>query len=799
MAKKIALLILITLIGILLFITGCTKKFVETPISGPSITQTPAVIPASSPALNTDQTATPSPSISFTQTPTVNIITSPPTPIPEPTSTPLPSTESLNKNTNDLKNFLLVAAHPFNAFDQLKARWSEIFSVYHIQFVDRATALNDVNYSNELDNNNIKIIHDNSALAASYFTQNPGEFAKDWSFQHQYYDLLADSERWKDLQGKIQTDPYKSNGGQDIFGSLIYMDAGVRVRMSLNSPYWLDYQKASIKYALDHGIDAIDIDSPQITPLTVGITGDFNDWSLRAFDVYLQEHYDTSVLSSWGIRNPLDFNYKEYLLSHYVNSSVQKRLSDGQIFFNTSPLDKPFKDPIVREWTKFSYRSLLDFHEELNAYTKEYGNKAGKTSIPYFGNLYLGHPSDPLSIANPSVVLGQAMDIIQIESLSAVPPQRLTTIYKLGLAMGGYEKPVWGLHQPYYGYAFEPRLPSGANLNYEKLLSLYVAETYAAGAIPEMDLGGWPGGTMTPRGLFVTGDGEPLEGLKKYFDFVFQHRDLFIDTQPRNEVALLYSIPTFMWYDQQFWGIYYSDQRAAFTGFARAMEEAQIPYDVQILGYPGIWDDARALKSLDKYKVIVLPLVDCISDSQLKAVAQFVRSGGKLIVVGDSKSVAIRNEDYVISQQPGLTGIINDPGKGTVEFVPLAAVSKYYQNEIVNSSHDSIDLQSILSAFKNSKQVIMDSLLSVGVNVFQQDSRTIVHLVNYDYNVSSDQIVAKSNLNFKIRLQNPDKIVRIELLSPDTEGVLDLQFTVNGDYISFNVPDLKFWDIVVIK
>ena len=60
---------------------------------------------------------------------------------------------------------------------------------------------------------------------------------------------------------------------------------------------------------------------------------------------------------------------------------------------------------------------------------------------------------------NQSVLLGRSVDIIQLETIPPTPPkERAMTTYKIGWAMGDYEKPVWSLHQPFYGYDFEPPL-----------------------------------------------------------------------------------------------------------------------------------------------------------------------------------------------------------------------------------------------------------------------------------------------------------------------------------------------------
>lgn len=666
----------------------------------------------------------------------------------------------LLNTSDDLSKILFVNVHPFERFHRNMDKWGDVFKAYHTQFLDRGTGFNDIDYTRGVDGENISLAHSLNVYVASYTEQNPQENEQyGASFRDTYYALLPASDRWTDAHGTPQDDPYASSGGRDINGSLLVTYDGY-VMMSTCSPFWTDYHKKSIEYFLDSGIDAIDNDCCAVVPSAIFSTGDFSDWYLKAFNQYLGQKYDAQILRSWGIADPLTFDFKGYLLRSYVSTATANN-DDGHPFFITDPLDKPLRDPIVRAWVKFSYRTLIDFHQELSAHAKEYGQKAGKPYVPYFGNLYLGHPSVQLSQANPSVILGQVMDIVQIESEPAVPPLRLTTIYKVGLAMGGYRKPVWGLHAPYYGYNYEPKLPLSADRSYVGLLELYVAEVYAAGAVPEIDLGGWPG-MLSPYGLFVTEDGDTLQGVVRYLDFVSKHQDIFLGAKPSSEVALLYSIPTFMWHDQSLWGIGYDDQTAAFVGFARAMEESQIPYDVLIFGHPEFWDDAQALDSLSRYKTVVLPFVDCIDDAQVEAIKRFAETGGNLIAVG---AVPVYDEDYVLREELPLTQT-NVP-LGKLKFVPLSTLTEYYQNSISNAHYDTDNRNRIVSPFENARQVTTNASQDVGINIFNQGSRTIVHLVNYAYDAETDQIAPKKNISLKIRVLAADQLTHVESLSPD--------------------------------
>ncbi|MGA2797170.1 MAG: hypothetical protein ABSE63_06320 [Thermoguttaceae bacterium] len=331
---------------------------------------------------------------------------------------------------SDLKQCLSVAVHPFNDFAKHRSKWEEVFAAYHVQFLDRATGLNDVNYPAGVDKRTLEQTRGCQVRTGSYFTQSPGEFAANWGFKQLYYSKLHDDARWHDIRGVAGDDPYEIAAGRDLQGHILHTEGKVRTTMSLHCPDWVQYHKLSIEHVLEFGMDAIDIDSPQQVASYTGGPGDFSDWGIRAFQLHLRQAVTPEKAKSWGIADISKFDVKQYFLG------LQRT---GKASANA------LANPIIREWVLFNQLSEIDFHRQLKDHAAVCGAKLGKKFVPYYGNLHMGHPKNPLCIANPSVLLGQVVDVIQIESVPAVPPLRLTTLHKLGLAMGNYEKPVWSL------------------------------------------------------------------------------------------------------------------------------------------------------------------------------------------------------------------------------------------------------------------------------------------------------------------------------------------------------------------
>ena len=57
---------------------------------------------------------------------------------PAPASSTKTGVSSL-ASAEDLRKILFVAVHPFNDFEKHREKWGEVFSAYHIQWLDRST------------------------------------------------------------------------------------------------------------------------------------------------------------------------------------------------------------------------------------------------------------------------------------------------------------------------------------------------------------------------------------------------------------------------------------------------------------------------------------------------------------------------------------------------------------------------------------------------------------------------------------------------------------------------------------
>jgi len=452
----------------------------------------------------------------------------------------------------DLSSLLSVVVHPYGKAADVND-WGNVFAAYHSEFMDRAPAYNNAGFT--LTGYSLDWLAALGIPAASYFIENPASLPG-YGLQETYYRFLESDLKWKSADGTKSENAFENSAARTVDGQIMNTDDGTVIVMSESSPWWLSFQEESITWAQQLGLSAIDIDTMDRVPLRLG--SDFSDWAIQAFRAYLNEELSRATLSSWGIASVEQFDIRSYVRSTSANAALN--------------------DPIIKAFHVFEYIEHIDYFGALSDHAHNSGSN--DTGTPFFGNLWIGWPSDFLRCANPTVLLGQVVDLIQIEMQPVIPPSnRLTPSIKMARAMGQQEKPVWVLHMPFYGYSIEPDvLPSAPMTN---LLRLFLAESYSAGGVPEIGIGGWPG-VPNPRGTFTDQNGAPFDEIAHEMDFVMANSELFLDRAPRSDVALVYSVPSFLWADFALLGLQHNVERFTLSLCAKAMDQLHVQYDIVI-------------------------------------------------------------------------------------------------------------------------------------------------------------------------------------------------------------------------
>ena len=248
--------------------------------------------------------------------------------------------------------------------------------------------------------------------------------------------------------------------------------------------------------------------------------------------------------------------------------------------------------------------------------------------------------------------------------------------YKLGRACGNFTKPHWGIITlTGCGLAptgFQPGNTEGRPAQ-SMTATLAAAEAAANGAVAAQLYGD------------TLGKDACYPAVLQWASFVDGHRELFgPDRRKLADVAILYSIPTHMFLNDAGigpsgfnWpgrGLPLSD---VFSGLARVAEDHGLLYDVLLMDHPSVSTFRQLESQLERFRVVVLPVVLAMSDSDAITLASFVKGGGTLVAV-DWNQTAAFDENYTLrppssamsgSRSPILQSLVAQPGRGAVKFL----------------------------------------------------------------------------------------------------------------------------------
>ena len=288
----------------------------------------------------------------------------------------------------------------------------------------------------------------------------------------------------------------------------------------------------------------------------------------------------------------------------------------------------------------------------------------------------------------------------------------------------------------------------------------------------------------------------------RYMDFYKKNRDLYVGAKDAGNVAVLRSYAS----------ITYNHQRTQLSAILaeQALIEAHIPFDL-------VFDEHLA--NLSKYKTLVLPDSECLSDQQLEYIRAFVAKGGGLVAIGQA---GLYDEWRRVRVKPGLTGLVDgqrpardyeervgrtratgtpqrkDYEKGRVVWLPalnfpgeMPAPSPYFEihSQWWKRPSNAAEFESAVKWTARDEvtaEVSGPHFLVAHVTAQPAKRRMLVHLVNYNRQQASIPSVA-------VKLRVPAAVKEIKLISPDAAPA-----TITPGS-SFTVPEVKVYTIAVVS
>jgi len=294
---------------------------------------------------------------------------------------------------------------------------------------------------------------------------------------------------------------------------------------------------------------------------------------------------------------------------------------------------------------------------------------------------------------------------------------------------------------------------------------------------------------------------------RRYIQFFRDNFEHFRDVDNIADVAVLQSHASMGFNNDRPW------QSAML--FEQVLIQAKIPFDI-------VFDDN--LRDLSKYRVLVLADQECLSDVQLELIRRFVKQGGGLVATEHSSLYTewrqrrgdfglrdlLRVEappwhdggepDELLKTKP----VRNSAGGGRVVYLaevkpaiekpPGVSMTSEYWKLPVN-------WEELVSAVKwaagDTLSLEVSAPLTLVAELIRQKGRRelLLHLLNYQ----GASVPRVRDVHATLQIPAGGKVAGLTLLSPDGNSAVSPRYTVQGQRMSFTVPEIETYSVAVIK
>ena len=298
----------------------------------------------------------------------------------------------------------------------------------------------------------------------------------------------------------------------------------------------------------------------------------------------------------------------------------------------------------------------------------------------------------------------------------------------------------------------------------------------------------------------------------EYIDFYRQNRGMYDGSEDMANVGLLRAFASLTYNN--------ASVQLATVLVEQALIEGGVPFD--LVFDEGLWD-------LTKYKVLVLPDCECLSDAQIAALRTYVESGGALVVIGQA---GLYDEWRRVRVTPGLAGMVDDQedasgyqervdsraptagiatrrtvGRGRVAYLPAVVFDgtappqqPYFPIGIEfwkrpRNWRELVDL--VYWAAEDQVPIQLNAPRGVAINYTSQrlKQRTFIHVVNYDRTSA-----AKANeIVIGVRLPDNRHPRRVTAHAPGSKAAQAIDFEKSGSLIRLALPHVETYCIVAIE
>jgi hypothetical protein len=305
----------------------------------------------------------------------------------------------------------------------------------------------------------------------------------------------------------------------------------------------------------------------------------------------------------------------------------------------------------------------------------------------------------------------------------------------------------------------------------------------------------------------------PLSAVtRESLDFYVKNRDFYEGAEEASNVAVYRSYASLTYNNL--------DVQLCTVLVEQTLIQASVPFDL-------LFDDG--LSDLSKYKVLVLPNTECLSDEQIEILHGFVNRGGSLVVIGHA---GLYDEWRRVRVTPGLDGLVGHQvtaegyqekvvagaatvvassrkqiGRGRVAYLPALV----FDGPLPPSRMDFSILNEYWKLPKNWNEFLgmvrwgawdkipmtVEGSAGVVANCTVQASkrRTMVHLLNYN----GSQVAMARDTSVRVLLPNGAKATKVTVRVPGVAAETDLAVESSAGVASISLRELQHYALITVK
>ncbi len=311
-------------------------------------------------------------------------------------------------------------------------------------------------------------------------------------------------------------------------------------------------------------------------------------------------------------------------------------------------------------------------------------------------------------------------------------------------------------------------------------------------------------------GPFSRGAGRIFTPLTEFFRY-YNDR-FFTDTEMVADVAVLHSWPS-MAYS-------ISATRVPTILTEQVLIQHRVPFDI-------IFDEQ--IDSISRYQAIILPGQECLSKENIDKLAAYVRAGGTLVFTDNAAEFNDWRERRpsnplleLIGIEPPSTAVIPTSvpkgaiagtaalvvvtrrlGKGKMVYIPRVEPSippgpanKPFPPSrwVLPKNHNSI-YHAVVDNLAQGLSITAEAPLTTVMEILNRSrtNETIVHFINFE------EYKKLNPFQVRLRKQYKEKIKSVSFYSPEFDEPKPLEFTEKDGDITFTVPSMKLYSMIVVS